>query len=238
MSAAISSDGPVGQNQGESPEFALLPGDLSPGEGDPIPVAGVMPLTTVDFPDRLALVVFTQGCPWRCPYCHNAGMRPLAAPTNWSWRQVCDLLDRRRGFLEAVVFSGGEPTLHRGLETALRTVRDKGLLTGLHTAGIFPERLPQLLRWLDWVGLDIKAPFDERYAQLTGDQRSATKVLASLVLLQSWGVPFQLRTTVGQGATSEPDFDELHQQLRQLGAPEPVRQEVRPTRTATTRSLL
>lgn len=228
MNATISSIGLVGHSQGE----------WAAGKDDPIPVAGLAPLTTVDFPDRLAMTVFTQGCPWQCPYCHNAGMRPLAVPSNWSWQLVCDLLDRRRGFLEAVVFSGGEPTLHCGLGTALRTVREKGLLTGLHTAGILPERLPQLLLWLDWVGLDIKAPFDERYAQLTGDKRSVTKVFASLVLLQSWGVPFQLRTTVGPGAISEQDFDDLRRQLRQLGAPEPVRQEVRPARAAITRSVL
>ncbi|HRY50633.1 MAG TPA: anaerobic ribonucleoside-triphosphate reductase activating protein [Candidatus Paceibacterota bacterium] len=193
-----------------------------------IPVAGVVPLTTVDFPDRLSLVVFTQGCPWRCGYCYNAGLRSIGQSTVWSWQCVCRLLEERRGFLEAVVFSGGEPTLHRGLETALRTARSKGFLTGLHTAGIFPERLPHLLPWLDWVGLDIKAPLDERYTRLTGDDQSVTKVLASLILLQSWGLPFQLRTTVGPGALSELDFEQLRQQLRPLDAPEPVRQNVRP----------
>lgn len=207
--------------------------------GEIIPVAGVVPLSTVDFPDRLALVVFTQGCPWHCGYCHNAGLRTLSQPASWwSWQRVCELLDERRGFLEAVVFSGGEPTLHRGLETALRTARSKGFLTGLHTAGMFPERLPQLLQWLDWVGLDIKAPLDERYIQLTGDGQSVAKVLASLVLLQSWRVPFQLRTTVGPGALSQPDFNELRRQLSQLNAPEPVKQNVRPVNIGNLHTVL
>lgn len=197
-----------------------------------IPVAGLVPFSTVDFPHRLALVVFTQGCPWRCGYCHNAALRFMGQPASWTWRQVCQFLDERRGFLEAVVFSGGEPTLHHGLETALQTVRANGFLTGLHTAGIFPERLTRLLPWLDWVGLDIKAPLDERYTHITGDRRSLRKVLSSLFLLQSWGIALQLRTTVGPGAASEQDFDELRQQLRQLGAPEPVRQEVRPINLA------
>lgn len=192
-----------------------------------IPVGGVIPLTTVDFPDRLALVVFTPGCPWCCAYCHNAGLKRIGQPTAWRWQRVCDLLDERRGFLEAVVFSGGEPTLHRGLETAVRTTRRKGFLTGLHTAGIFPERLAQLLPWLDWVGLDIKAPFDERYARLTGDPESAANVALSLNLLRSSGIPFQLRTTVGPGALSEHDFAELCQQLRRSGAPNPVKQMAR-----------
>jgi pyruvate formate lyase activating enzyme len=195
--------------------------------GEIIPVAGVIPMTTVDFPERLALVAFTPGCPWCCGYCHNAGLRKIGQPTAGRWERVCDLLDERRGFLEAVVFSGGEPTLHPGLGQALRDVRDRGFLTGLHTAGIFPERLAQLLPWLDWVGLDIKAPFDERYARLTGDPESAAKVALSLNLLRSSSLPFQLRTTVGPGALSEHDFAELCQQLRRSGAPAPVKQMAR-----------
>ncbi len=193
-------------------------------EKDIIPVAGVVPLTTVDYPGRLALVVFTQGCPWHCSYCHNADLWRIGRPTSWRWQQVCDLLDERRGFLEAVVFSGGEPTLHEGLTSAMQTVRQKNLLVGLHTAGIFPDHLVRLLPWLDWVGLDIKAPFDERYTRLTGDNDSALEVQASLRVLQMSKIPFQLRTTVGSGALSEPDFAELCQQLRRLGAPEPLRQ--------------
>jgi pyruvate formate lyase activating enzyme len=200
----------------------------STGWREPIPVAGLVPLTTVDFPGRLALVIFTQGCPWRCSYCHNAGMRSIGGATDGSWHQVCNQLDRRRGFLEAVVFSGGEPTLHTGLESALRTVREKGFLTGLHTAGIFPERLRRLLPLLDWVGLDIKAPFDERYARLTGDRQSANKARASLDLLLASGIPFQLRTTVTPGPQGEQLFAAVCRELRQRGAPEPVKQLARP----------
>jgi pyruvate formate lyase activating enzyme len=130
--------------------------------------------------------------------------------------------------LEAVVFSGGEPTLHPGLEAAIRTVRQKGFLAGLHTAGIFPERLRRLLPLLDWVGLDIKAPFDERYARLTGDNQGAAKAQASLDLLLAAGIPFQLRTTVAPGPQGEQTFAAVRQQLREQGAPEPVKQFVRP----------
>jgi pyruvate formate lyase activating enzyme len=94
----------------------------------------------------------------------------------------------------------------------------------LHTAGIFAERRAQLLPWLDWAGLDIKAPFDERYARLTGDPESAAKVALSLNLLWSSGIPFQLRTTVGPGALSEHNFAELCQHLRRSGAPASVKQ--------------
>ncbi len=195
--------------------------------GDVIPVAGVVPLTTLDFPERLATVVFTQGCPWRCAYCHNAHLRALNQPGRWRWQDVCARLDERRDFVEAVVFSGGEPTFHRGLEIAIRTVRRKRFLVGLHTAGIFPERLRALLPLLDWVGFDVKAPLDHHYARLTGDARSAVKVKASLKMLMASGIAFQLRTTVADGAEGDRWFEAVRGHLIRFGAGEPVRQSVR-----------
>lgn len=197
------------------------------GAADVIPVAGVAPLTTLDFPERLATVVFTQGCPWRCAYCHNARLRSLDQPGRWHWQDVCALLDDRRGFVEAVVFSGGEPTLHPGLEIAIRAVRRKRLLVGLHTAGIFPGRLCALLPLLDWVGLDVKTTLDDDYARLTGDAQSAAKVEAALKMLKTSGIPFQLRTTVADGADGDRMFAEVRECLIGLGAGAPVRQSMR-----------
>jgi pyruvate formate lyase activating enzyme len=199
-----------------------------PAGRDRLPIGGIVPLTTTDYPGRLALVVFTQGCPWRCPYCHNRQLQTIRKNDAWNWPRVHRLLEARQGFLEAVVFSGGEPTLHAGLGRALRRVREMGLLTGLHTAGMFPEHLSSLLPWLDWVGLDIKAPLDNRYSRLTRDNASAAKVRQSLDCLRANYTNFQLRTTVGPGALSEADFEALKTQLHVLQAPEPVRQEVRP----------
>ena len=193
---------------------------------DLIPIAGVVPLTTVDFPERLATVVFTQGCPWRCGYCHNALLRSSDQNGQWRWSDVCSLLDDRRGFVEAVVFSGGEPTLHSGLASAIRAVRKKTFLAGLHTAGMFPDHLRTLLPLLDWVGLDIKASFDTHYAQLTGDAQSADKVKASLKILKASGVPFQLRTTVADNAHGDRIFEEVRKCLTDLGAGEPIRQSI------------
>ena len=201
----------------------------SANASDPIPVAGLTALTTVDYPDRLAAVVFTQGCPWRCAYCHNAPLRPLVPSGRGSWNKVLRWLEARRGLLEAVVFSGGEPTLHSRLWEAARAVRRLGYLVGLHTAGMYPGRLARLLPWLDWVGLDIKAPFDERYGRLTGDPRAATAVRASLGRLMTSGVAFQTRTTVAPGPSGERDWAAVRRQLRVLGAPDPVAQAMRET---------
>lgn len=200
---------------------------LPPGS-EPLPVAGVVPMTTVDFPGRLAMVIFTQGCPWRCPYCHNAAMRPFGVPSAFTWAQINKLLRERRGFLDAVVFSGGEPLCHPGLSCAIRAARHEGFAVGLHTAGMFPDRLPGLLPELDWVGLDIKAPLDERYDRISGEPGSAAKVLASLTLLLGAKIALQLRTTVAPGLFQDHDLEDLRQQLRALKAPETVVQIARP----------
>lgn len=157
-------------------------------------VGGLVPLSTTDFPGRLSAVVFLQGCPWRCRYCHNPELQARAAAGDLAWSAVLDFLDRRVGLLDAVVFSGGEPTLQPGLARAVEEVRRRGFAAGLHTAGIYPRRLAQALPRLDWVGLDIKAGFGA-YERVIGRRAGASAARASLELLVASGVPHEVRTT-------------------------------------------
>lgn len=179
-----------------------------------IAVGGLVPFTTVDFPGRLAAVVFCQGCPWRCGYCHNTHLQPPRAPAVSSWAAVLGWLETRRGLLDGVVFSGGEPLLQRALPLALADVRRKGFATGLHTAGIYPRRFAAVLPLLDWVGFDVKAPFDD-YASIVGSDGGAAARAALETLLVS-GVPHQVRCTVPPGL-DEPALDRLRAELRHLG---------------------
>ncbi len=160
----------------------------------PLRIAGLTRLTSIDFPGRLAAVVFLQGCPWRCGYCHNPGLIGPGAPGGMAWEEVLAFLERRRGLLDGLVFSGGEPTLQPGLGRAMREVRELGFQVGLHTAGTYPARLARLLPLADWVGLDIKAPPRE-YAAVTGVPGSATRALASLDHVLRSGVEYECRTT-------------------------------------------
>ncbi len=153
------------------------------------------PLSTTDFPGRLAAVLFCQGCPWACVYCHNPHLLPAQAPAQRPWPAALDFLRRRAGMLDAVVFSGGEPTLQAGLPDAMREVRSLGFKIGLHTAGPFPDRLAAVLPLVDWVGLDVKAPF-ERYDRISGVAGSGAKARESLRLLAASGVDHECRTTV------------------------------------------
>ena len=157
-------------------------------------VGGLTPLTSIDFPGRLAAVVYCQGCPWRCGYCHNPELLDASAPTAWAWSQVREFLQRRQGLLDGVVFSGGEPTLQAALPTALAEVRALGFATALHTGGMYPERLGAALPLLDWVGLDIKGPLHACDA-ITGVPGSGAKALQSLQRLQASGVAYECRTT-------------------------------------------
>ncbi len=158
-------------------------------------VGGLTPLTSIDYPGELAAVIFCQGCPWRCSYCHNPQLLPPNGTTSIPWSQIEVFLARRQGLLDAVVFSGGEPTLQDALPLALTRVRARGFKVGLHTAGIYPERLGGLEQLLDWVGLDIKA-LPEDYATITGASGSGERAWESLRLLIATGIPLEVRTTM------------------------------------------
>ena len=117
--------------------------------GTQLKVAGLTPMTTVDFPDRLAAVVFCQGCPLRCRYCHNPELLPRKSEQLIPWPEILDFLRQRQGLIDALVFSGGEPTQQRALPQAIAEARALGYEIGLHTAGVYPQRLKQLLPLLD-----------------------------------------------------------------------------------------
>lgn len=179
-------------------------------------VGGLARLSTCDWPGELAATVFCQGCVWDCPYCHNPGLRPMHADAIFSWSSVVEFLSSRRRLLDAVVFSGGEPTLQSSLPDAVTEVRKLGFRIGLHTAGIAPERFAALLPSLDWVGFDVKAPF-WTYPRITGVEGSGDKALASLRRLIASGIRYEVRTTVHPFLLSPADLLELKAQLLDLG---------------------
>ena len=189
-------------------------------------IGGLTPLTTVDFPGKLAAVVFCQGCPWRCGYCHNPHLLPAKGSTTLSWAQVRNFLERRRGLLDGVVFSGGEPTSQSGIVAAIRETKALGFGVGLHTGGAYPARLAEVLPHLDWVGFDIKARADD-YDKITDVPGSGEKVLESLVLLLASGVDHEVRTTVYPGM-DEDALLSLAQTLAAQGVRRYVVQECRP----------
>jgi pyruvate formate lyase activating enzyme len=192
---------------------------------DSLAIAGLTPLSTVDWPDHLAATVFLQGCPWRCGYCHNASIIDPREPGIVPWPDVIDLLGRRRGLLDGVVFSGGEPTRQPGLADAMRQVKDLGFGVALHTGGAFPAALARVLDLVDWVGLDVKAP-PRLYETVTRVPHSAEVAFESLDLVLASGVAVQVRTTVDPTVLDDDGLAELSAMLRSRGV-EHTLQEVR-----------
>lgn len=169
-------------------------------------IAGLVPLSSVDWPGRLVATVFCQGCPWRCTYCHNTAILDPRTPGAVSWTQLEQLLARRHGLLDGVVFSGGEATMQHALVSAARRVREAGFGVGLHTGGAYPSRMRALLGLddvdrpsrpprVDWVGFDVKAS-PAGYAALVGRVGAETKVKRSLRMLRASGVEHELRMTL------------------------------------------
>ena len=180
-------------------------------------LAGFVPLSLCDYPGRVAAVVFTQGCNYRCPWCHNGHLLPLTADPlkRVSEESVLAVLEERRNRLGGVVVSGGEPTLQAALPRFLRRIKSLGLDVKLDTNGSQPAVLRQLLadRLLDYVAMDVKAPWD-RYAALTGMACcDVAAVQASMALIAASGVPHAFRTTRVDLLLSERESVEIRTQI-------------------------
>lgn len=181
-----------------------------------IRIGGMTPMTSIDFPRHLAAVLYLQGCPWRCGYCHNPELIPARGENGIAWSQVSAFLRRRRGLLDGVVFSGGEPTSQSGLPDAIEQVASLGFAIGLHTGGMYPKRLSRVLPALTWLGLDIKA-LPSHYDAITTRPGSARPVLESLDAVLASGVAFECRTTWRPELFPEEDLHRLGVALRARG---------------------
>lgn len=179
-------------------------------------VGGMVPLTTIDYPGQLACVLFCQGCAWRCRYCHNPQLIPPRGTEEVDWRRVMAFLQRRQDLLDAVVFSGGEPTLQDALPGAMEEVRAMGFRIGLHSAGIKPAAFAKALAGADWVGFDVKA-LPEDCQAITRVEGSGTANWRSLEHLLASDVDYECRTTVHWHLFEPARLLSLAQRLSALG---------------------
>ncbi len=163
----------------------------------------------IDYPDHIATVLFTGGCNFRCPFCHNTSL--VLAPNSLpdiNLDTLWDFLARRWGLINGVVITGGEPTLQPDLIPTLRQIRSYGLPIKLDTNGYHPDMLTALLEYdlIDYVAMDIKAPL-EKYALLTGlPQIDPARIESSIALIQKSKVAYEFRTTVVPGILDREDI--------------------------------
>ncbi len=191
-------------NAGDVPGVAIK-------SADDLCIAAITPFTTIDFPGLLSAVVFIQGCPWRCPYCQNAWMQSrerVSGAEIITWDSVRTLLKKRRGLLDGVVFSGGEPCIDSALPSAMEEVKALGMKVGLHTSGAYPRHLKEVLPLLDWVGLDVKGPPEnpEVFNRAAGRDNAHLSFLESFEALKEARVSYEARTTAHPELLSSDDI--------------------------------
>ena len=179
-------------------------------------VAGLVPFTTIDFPGRLAAVIFLQGCPLKCPFCHNYALQTEGTPTTITWAEIDDFLSHRKKQLDGIVLSGGEPLKHKEINGLISKIKALDYRVAIHTSGVYPDHLRSVLPLLDWVGLDIKAPW-EKYDLLTGRHGMVEPVQESLKLLLDSGISFECRTTCDPRYLTSKDILSVAEDLSERG---------------------
>lgn len=178
-------------------------------------IQGLQKLTVLDFPGKVACIIFTAGCSFRCPFCHNATL-VRAEGDNISEEEVLSYLKKRQGILDGVVISGGEPTIQKGLKEFIVKIKELGYAVKLDTNGYQPEVLKELLNegLLDYVAMDIKNS-KGKYGVTTGLQDiDISRIEESVELLKSGNVPYEFRTTVMAELHDAQDIAEVSEWLR------------------------
>ena len=164
-------------------------------------IASVQPCSFVDFPGRLAAVLFTQGCDLRCRYCHNPSLREPGHASYTAMVEFEGFLKKRRGFLDGVVVCGGEPTLWDELPELLSLIHQCGLFVKLDSNGLHPRRVNALLKQglVDYLAVDVKAPPGMQSEWLCGHGHQAELALQTLACAVAYNLPHEARTTLVNG---------------------------------------
>lgn len=180
-------------------------------------ICGLQKVTLLDFPGKVACTVFTGGCNFRCPFCHNASLvRPQSLPPAMEEDELLAFLKKRQGVLDGVAVTGGEPLLHPELPELLARVRELGYAIKLDTNGSFPERLQRVVEagLVDHVAMDIKNS-PEKYAETIGVPGfDLAPVRESAAFLMHCGVEFEFRTTVVKPLHQPEDFIAIGEWIR------------------------
>jgi len=179
-------------------------------------IGGLVSFTTIDYPGKLAAVLFLKGCPLNCEYCSNSHLIAVEQG-EYDPEKVFNWIVARKGKLEGIVFSGGEALMQADATIDyMRRVRDLGFAIGLHTNGFYPDLLKKVCDIVDWVGLDFKAA-KQRYGDLTGVDVAYERMLESLKYWVSTGRGLEVRTTCDPSFVTKDDLLEIATIASNLG---------------------
>lgn len=171
-------------------------------------IGGLQKVSLIDYPGRISAILFTQGCNFRCPYCHNPELvDPAQYGETLPEKEVLAFFDRRRGKLDAVTLSGGEPTLQPDLLSFAGQIRERGYLLKLDTNGSRPDVLRRLIDagLVDYFAMDIKGPLD-KYRCITKSDIQDETIKQSIELIITSGIQYEFRTTVVKSLLQEGDL--------------------------------
>ena len=174
-------------------------------------IKGLQKTTLLDFPTKVACTVFTGGCNFRCPFCHNGTL--VSDPKQFPTIEIPDFLsflDKRKGILDGVCITGGEPLLNKDIDSLLREIKARGYAVKLDTNGSFPDLLESLIDegLVDYVAMDIKSS-REKYHLLTGIDKFNVEIAKSVELLLRGKVDYEFRTTVVRELHELSDFEDI-----------------------------
>ena len=179
-------------------------------------IGGLQKCSLIDYPGKVACVIFTQGCNFRCPYCHN---RELVLPKYFGdtipQDDVINFLERRQHYLEGVVITGGEPTYQADLLDLLKQIKQMGYSLKLDTNGSCPDVLQEIIACglVDYIAMDVKTSF-EKYSKATGVRLSVERIKESIALIRGANVKYEFRTTVVRPFC---EFEDIHKIVVELG---------------------
>lgn len=194
-------------------------------------IGGLHKVSLINYPGRISAVVFTQGCVFRCPYCHNPELvNPKLFTKTIPEDEVLNFLEKRKGKLDAVVITGGEPTIQKDLPEFIKKIKAMGFLVKLDTNGVNPEMLAGLLdeKLLDYVAMDVKAPL-EKYEKIVKAKAVLADIERSIKLIMSSAVDYEFRTTVVKDFLSKKDILKIGEMIK--GAKRYVLQKFVPSKT-------
>ena len=160
-------------------------------------IAGFQKLTLLDFPNNVACIIFTQGCNYKCPYCHNSGLVGHENDELIDEEEIFSYLKKRKGVIDGIVISGGEPTVQKDLEFFTKRVKDLGFKVKLDTNGSNPDVVERLLKanLLDYIAMDIKTTLPD-YKEITGVNPNVKNLERSIKLIKESSIDHEFRTTI------------------------------------------
>ena len=173
-------------------------------------IQGILKMTLLDYPGKVACTIFTGGCNFRCPFCHNASL-PEQFNAPLSLDEIFSFLEKRRGLLDGVCLSGGEPLMQPDASDFLKRVRDMGYSVKLDTNGFYPEKLKDIVLsgTVDYVAMDIKNS-EEKYATTCGLEKiNFSYIKESIDFLLSGYIPYEFRTTTVKGLHDADSFKDI-----------------------------